>query len=90
MLVHRYAVLKVQPRSLTKRAAESEVTTHGTQLLGVRRAQRSLAAEQRTSRIQNYRASIRPRPMALVVSANSQVELNDGTSAPTGNLRLTH
>ena len=26
----------------------------------------------------------------LVVSANSQVELNDGTSAPTGNLRLTH
>jgi len=89
MLVHRYVVLKVQPKSLSKGPLNSSATTHEftsgeptrTALLG--------------SRTENEPSS---EPLSecpaqaskgWVVSTNSLVELNDGTSAPTGNLRLT-
>ncbi|SVD75443.1 uncharacterized protein METZ01_LOCUS428297 [marine metagenome] len=63
MLVHRYAVLKVQPKSHNQAgrfiAAQPrpELPLEGNS----GRAQRSSAAEQRTSRLQNYQASIRPK-----------------------------
>ena len=89
MLVHRYVVLKVQPKSLNKRAARKQ-RSHA-QFARSELARTALLGSRTENEPSSELVSECPAQTSKgwVVSTNSLVELNDGTSAPTGNLRLT-
>ena len=93
MLVHRYAVLKVQPKSHNQTGRfNAAQPRRGSPFYGRHQTRTALLGSRTENELRSELSSESPAqiPKDWVVSTNSLVELNDSTSAPTGNLRLTH